>query len=57
MSGVRAGRQACLHNLTKSGRVPVLLAAFAAHLHREPLEFPVQTVRGRGEQAADPGRK
>ena len=57
MSGVRAGRQACLHNLTKSGRVPVLLAAFAAHLRREPLEFPVQTVRGRGEQAADPGRK
>ena len=50
------GGQARLHNLTKSGSVRALLAALAAHLRRELLEFAVERVRGRGERVAKPGR-
>ena len=39
-----------LHRLTKTGPGPALLAALAAHLRRQPIEFAVKTVRGRGEQ-------
>ena len=44
--------------MTKSGRVPALLAAvatLAAHFHREPFELAVETVRGRGKQVVEPG--
>ena len=42
----RDGWQARLHSLAKNARVAALLTA---HLRREPLEFAVETVRGRGE--------
>ena len=56
MDGVHRPRDECkarLHNLVTSGRVPFILAALAAHLRREPLEFAVETVRGRSEQVPD----
>ena len=40
----------------KSGRVPFLLAALAAHLRIVLLEFAVETVRGRGERVTEPAR-
>ena len=52
----RDGWRARLHNLTKSGHVSALLAALAARLRRESLEFAVEAVRGRGERVATPGR-
>ena len=51
------GWQARLHSLTKNGPVPALLTALAAHLSRQPIEFAVKTVRGRGGRVARPGRK
>ena len=46
--------QARLHNSAKSGHVLTLLTALAVHLRREPIEFAVETVRGRGEQMVAP---
>ena len=38
--------QARLQNLRKSRRAPALLAARTAYLHRQPLYFAVEAVRG-----------
>ena len=56
---VRAdGCQARLHSLTKNGPVLALLALLAALAARRlPIEFAVDTVRGRGGRIAAPGRK
>lgn len=51
------GWQARLHRLTKNGPIPALLAALAARLRRQPVELAVDTLRGRGERVAAPGRK
>eukprot|EP00964_Phaeocystis_antarctica_P140852 scaffold105768_cov61-Phaeocystis_antarctica.AAC.1 len=51
------GWQAHLHRLTKTELGPALLAALAARLRRQPVGFAVDTVRGRGERVAAPGRK
>ena len=55
----REGKQAHLHSLTKSGRVPAILSALAARLRGQPIEFAVETVavRGRGGRVAAPDRK
>lgn len=51
------GWQARLHRLTKNGPIPALRAALAARLRRQPVELAVDTLRGRGERVAAPGRK
>ena len=52
------GWQARLHRLTiKNGPISALLAALAARLRRQPVELAVDTLRGRGERVAAPGRK
>jgi hypothetical protein len=56
--GPRDEWQVRLHSLTENGRVPAVLAARAAHIRLEPLEFAFEAVRSRGERAAEPaGRK
>eukprot|EP00964_Phaeocystis_antarctica_P014359 scaffold7909_cov62-Phaeocystis_antarctica.AAC.1 len=51
------GWQAHLHRLTNTGPSPVLFATLATHLRRQPVGFAVDTVQGRGERVAAPGRK
>jgi hypothetical protein len=51
------GWQARLHRLTKNGPITALRAALAARLRRQPVELAVDTLRGRGERLATPGRK